>query len=94
MILSPVAYSCAGIWESESRQALSLSRRHTQHRFSVEFGAHSLLQTVHRTVFRRRSASIDRLASSRSFSGTTDSEIRGSGAGRGAGMRLRFTIPL
>jgi hypothetical protein len=87
-------YSCAGIWESESRQALSLRRRHTQHSPSVELGAHSPVHTVHRTVLRRRSASIDRLASSRSFSGMTVSGRRTSGAVRGAGMRFRFTTPL
>lgn len=34
-------YSCADIGWSESRQALIFRRRHTQQRFSVEFGADS-----------------------------------------------------
>jgi hypothetical protein len=87
-------HSCAGICESESRQALSFNRRQTQHRFSVELGAHSLLHTVQSTILRRRSDSIARLASSRSRSGIMVSEIRDSVAGRGAEMRLRLTTPL
>jgi len=84
-ILSPVNYSCAGICESESRQALNFNRRHTQQSPSAELGAHSLAQTVQTTVFGKRSDSIERLASSSRASGIT------SGSGSGAGVRLRFT---
>jgi hypothetical protein len=43
-------YSWMGAWLSESAQAEIFSRRQTQHRPSVEFGATSLPQTVHLVV--------------------------------------------
>lgn len=90
-ILSPVkhfCYSCAGICESESRHALSFSRRQTQHSPSAELGAHSLLQTVHKVALGRRSSSMERLASASRASGIIN------GSGSGAGVRLRFTVLL
>jgi hypothetical protein len=64
-------YSCAAICESESRQALIFNRRHTQHRPSVEFGAHSVPHTVHLATRGAFSGSNARRASSRICFGTT-----------------------
>src|SRR3954467_8910380 len=84
-----LVYSWADIWVSVSRQALSFRRRHTQHRPSLELGAHSLLHTTQWAGL-MRSSSIARLACSMIASGTTDS-LTGSAA---SGVRLRFTVPL
>ena len=85
------SYSCAGIWESESFQALSFKRRHTQHKLSVELGAHSPPHTTQGTGLRMRSASMARLAGSRMTSGTIASGTA-AGRGRAAEVRLRFTL--
>jgi hypothetical protein len=66
-------YSCAAICESVSRHALIFNRRHTQHKPSVEFGAHSVPQTVHLAMRGAFSASDSRFASSKISFGTTGS---------------------
>src|SRR5580704_2602021 len=77
-------YSWALICVSESRQALSFRRRHTQHKPSVEIGALSSPQIIHPAGFLIRSASIARRACSIMASGVAVSitGVPGDGASR------------
>jgi len=85
------SYSCAVIWVSESRHALSFRRRHTQHSPSVEIGALSSPQITHPAGFFTRSASIAKRACSMMASGVDASTTGVPGSGD---SRFFFTLPL
>jgi ATP-binding cassette, subfamily F, member 3 len=69
------AYSWAGICCSISRQALILSRRHTQHNGSAAAMVVSAPQTEHLTALLKRSGEMARFACSRISAGTTGSDL-------------------
>lgn len=58
-------YSCAGIWCSLSSHAEIFNLRHTQQRFSLEFGGHSDPQTEQETLGLARSVLRESLACSK-----------------------------
>jgi hypothetical protein len=96
-------YSCAGICVSESRQALNLSLRQTQHKPSVDVGAHCSPQTIQGLSFSARPASSILRVSSINASGIKASGEADLGTetspvafedAAGTGRRLRFTVPL
>jgi hypothetical protein len=92
-------YSCAGICVSVSRQALSLRRRQTQHKPSVELGAHGSAHTTQGFGFSTRPASsIFRASSIKAsgikFCGAMALGMVASADASGASGRLRFTTPL
>lgn len=76
------SYSWAVIWVSESRHALSLRRRQTQHKPSLEMGALSSPQTIHPAGFLLRSASIAKRACSIIASGEAVTDEPATGTSR------------